>query len=68
LRPGEKMLESLISETQAMRLIKKENGYMHIKPPYLNLLVLDDVHNYNSKINPLTKEELFEYLNKLELL
>jgi UDP-glucose 4-epimerase len=68
LRPGEKMLESLISETQAMRLIKKDNGYMHIKPPYQNLLVLDDVHNYNSKINPLSKEELFDYLNQLELL
>ena len=68
LRPGEKMLESLISETQAMRLIKTDNGYMHIKPPYQNLLVLDDVHNYNSKINPLSKEELFEYLNRLELL
>jgi UDP-glucose 4-epimerase len=68
LRPGEKMLESLISETQAMRLIKKDNGYMHIKPPYQNLLVLDDVYNYNSKINPLSKEELFEYLNRLELL
>ncbi len=68
LRPGEKMLESLISETQAMRLIKKENGYMHIKPPYKNLLILEDVYNYNSKINPLSKEELFEYLNKLNLL
>ena len=68
LRPGEKMLESLISETQAMRLIKKDNGYMHIKPPYQNLLVLDDVHNYNSKINPLSKEELFEYMNRLGLL
>ena len=68
LRPGEKMLESLISETQAMRLIKKENGYMHIKPPYKNLLILEDVHNYNSKINPLSKEELFKYLNDLKLL
>ena len=68
LRPGEKMLESLISETQAMRLVKKDNGYMHIKPPYQNLLVLDDVHNYNSKINPLSKDELFEYLNRLNLL
>jgi UDP-glucose 4-epimerase len=68
LRPGEKMLESLISETQAMRLVKKDNGYMHIKPPYQNLLVLDDVHNYNSKINPLSKDELFEYLNDLKLL
>jgi UDP-N-acetylglucosamine 4,6-dehydratase len=68
LRPGEKMLESLISETQAMRLIKKENGYMHIKPSYKNLLILEDVHNYNSKMNPLSKEELFKYLNNLKLL
>ncbi len=62
LRPGEKMLESLISETQAMRLIKKDNGYMHIKAPYKNLLIMDDVHNYNSRINPLTKTALNEYL------
>lgn len=68
LRPGEKMLESLISETQAMRLEKKDNGYMHIKPPYKNLLITDDTHNYNSKINPLTKDELWDYLNELKLI
>lgn len=62
LRPGEKMLESLISETQAMRLIKRDNGYMHIKAPYKQLLILDDVYNYNSRINPLNKEALQEYL------
>ena len=50
LRPGEKMLESLISETQAMRLERKDNGYMHIKPPYKNLLIKENVYNYNSKI------------------
>ncbi len=68
LRPGEKMLESLISETQAMRLEKKSNGYMHIKAPYKNLLIMDDVYNYNSKINPLNKEELLKYMNNLNLL
>jgi len=68
LRPGEKMLESLISETQSMRLIKSENGYMHIKPPYKNILITDEIQNYNSKINPLTKEELFTYLNYLNLI
>jgi hypothetical protein len=62
------MLESLISETQAMRLEKKLNGYMHIKPPYKNLLIEDGIHNYNSKINPLNKEELFDYMNELNLL
>lgn len=68
LRPGEKMLESLISETQAMRLVKTEAGYMHIKAPYMNLLVTDDIKNYNSKLNPLTKVELREFMTKLSLI
>jgi UDP-N-acetylglucosamine 4,6-dehydratase len=68
LRPGEKMLESLISETQSMRLVNGPNGYMYIKPPYTNLLVKDNIRNYNSKINPLEKGILFEYLSKLDLI
>ena len=68
LRPGEKMLESLISDTQAMRLVKTEKGYMHIKAPYKNLLVMEDVYNYNSKLNPLSKEEIFTFLDELYLL
>jgi len=68
LRPGEKMLESLISETQAMRLVKTELGYMHIKPAYKNLLVTEDVQNYNSKLNPLSKNELREFINSLNLI
>jgi UDP-glucose 4-epimerase len=68
LRPGEKMLESLISETQAMRLVKTELGYMHIKPAYKNLLVTEDVQNYNSKLNPLSKNELKEFINSLKLI
>jgi len=68
LRPGEKMLESLISETQAMRLVKKDNGYMHIKPPYKNLLDTEEIQNYNSKLNPLNKEELKEFMTNLSLI
>lgn len=68
LRPGEKMLESLISETQAMRLVKTTTGYMHIKPAYKNLLVTEDVQNYNSKLNPLTKDELKDFINSLKLI
>lgn len=68
LRPGEKMLESLISETQSMRLVKTESGYMHIKPPYKNILITNDIQNYNSKLNPLTREELYEYMQNLDLL
>ena len=68
LRPGEKMLESLISETQSMRLLNGPDGYKYIKAPYKNLLVLEDVKNYNSKLNPLTKDGLYAYLNRLRLL
>jgi FlaA1/EpsC-like NDP-sugar epimerase len=68
LRPGEKMLESLISETQSMRLIKHETGYMHIKPCYSNLLVSENIQNYNSKLNPLTKEKLREFMFNLGLI
>jgi FlaA1/EpsC-like NDP-sugar epimerase len=68
LRPGEKMLESLISETQASRLVKSSSGYMHIKPVYKNLLVTEDIYNYNSKLNPLSKEELKEFMNDLDLI
>ena len=68
LRPGEKMLESLISETQAMRLINGPNGYMYIKPPYKNILIVDNIHNYNSNTNPLDKPKLVEFLRRLELL
>jgi FlaA1/EpsC-like NDP-sugar epimerase len=68
LRPGEKMLESLISETQSMRLIKHETGYMHIKPCYSNRLVSENIQNYNSKLNPLTKEKLREFMLHLGLI
>jgi UDP-N-acetylglucosamine 4,6-dehydratase len=68
LRPGEKMLESLISETQSMRLVEGPNGYKYIKPPYTNLLVTDAIQNYNSKLNPLSKTSLYSYLHHLQLL
>ena len=69
LRPGEKMLESLINETQAMRLIEdKETGYMYIKPPYKDTISNCEIQDYNSRINPLTKFELKQYLNELNLI
>ena len=69
LRPGEKMLESLINETQSLRLVKnEETGYMFIKPPYKEVVSNCEVQDYNSKINPLTKFELKQYLHKLNLI
>lgn len=68
IRPGEKMLESLINETQALRTIKI-NSHMHIK----SLLESHNISNieikdYNSKINPLTKEQLKKMLIDFKLL
>ena len=69
LRPGEKMLESLINETQALRLIKDDKSdYMYIKPAYRNIQSNCIFQDYNSKINPLTKFELKKYLNNLNLI
>ena len=68
LRPGEKMLESLINETQSMRLIKNNDGYMYIKPPYKNINIDNEIKDYNSKINPINKEDLKIYLMNMNLL
>jgi UDP-N-acetylglucosamine 4,6-dehydratase/5-epimerase len=69
IRPGEKMLESLINHTQAGRIIKK-HSYYHIKSIFDFKGVIDaqKLMDYNSKINPLTKQELMLYLQKYELL
>lgn len=69
IKPGEKLLESLINTSQSAR-IKKNGDYIHIKSIFnfneeINETNLND---YNSKINPLTKIELFSYLNQLKLL
>ena len=68
LRPGEKMLESLINETQSMRLINGPDGYTYIKPPFKNVMTTENIRDYNSTINPLTKEELKKYLLNLKLI
>ncbi len=68
LRAGEKMLESLINETQSMRLCFGEDGYMYIKPAYKNMMTHTDIKDYNSKLNPLNKAELKDYLQNLSLI
>ena len=62
------MLESLINETQSDRLLFGEDGYMYIKPPYKDIKTNNEVKDYNSKLNPLTKIELKEYLLNLNLI
>ena len=68
LRPGEKMLETLINETQSMRIKQDDKGYYFIKPTYINKILNNEAKEYDSKMNPLNKEELKEYLLKLELI
>jgi UDP-N-acetylglucosamine 4,6-dehydratase len=68
LRSGEKLLESLINDTQSGRIIV--NGdYTHIKSviKYPNI-INNDMKDYNSKINPLMKDQLNKYLNTLNLI
>lgn len=69
IKPGEKLLESLINSSQSARIVK--NGeYTHIKSIFnFNKDICEDTLNdYNSKINPLTKDALLSYLNELKLL
>lgn len=68
LRPGEKMLESLISETQSYRLVKDADDYFYIKPPYKNIVSTEPILNYNSKLNPLTKDRLYIFLQSRGLI
>lgn len=67
LRSGEKLLESLINETESFRLVKGKD-YLYIKPPYIKKLLSDKGFDYNSKINPLTKKDLKELMERLNLL
>ena len=68
LRPGEKLLESLINVTQSQNMEIMEDGHYILKPPYKNYYKFDNSKDYNSSINPLSKEELKELLIKLKLL
>lgn len=63
IKPGEKLLESLINKSQSAR-IKKNGDYTHIKSLFDFKETIDekDLVDYNSKTNPLNKEELKKYL------
>ena len=68
IRPGEKLDEILINETESNRL--EFNGdFKHIKPYYENYLIdNNDKKEYKSNDNPLTKIELKKYLINLKLI
>lgn len=74
IRPGEKLLESLVNETQACKLYTTDgkppsnSEYMHIAPYYSNYETTEFIQDYNSKLNPIEKDELYLYLKQLNLL
>jgi UDP-glucose 4-epimerase len=71
IRPGEKLLESLINETQSMSMIRGSvelGEYTYIKPFYKNIMIPEQSLDYNSKINPMSKPELRQYLLNLKLI
>ena len=67
LRPGEKLNESLINDTQSMRTIVKDH-YYHIQPSYISQILCDQPYDYHSGQNVLTKAELSSYLSNLALI
>ena len=69
LRAGEKLLESLINETQSGRM-EKHGKYIHINSVlnYEKTIDSTKLKDYNSTLNTLSKEELKDYLIDLNLL
>ena len=67
LRPGEKLYEALINDTQSMRL-EKNGDYTYIKPPYKNINNSSELITYDSQINMMDKNKLKDYLIELNLL
>lgn len=69
IKPGEKLLESLINKSQSAR-IKIQGEYTHIKSIYDFNEPIDEtrLNDYNSKLNPLNKEELKKFLIELNLI
>lgn len=72
LRSGEKIHESLINETQALRTKLGTNRlYYHIKPSYNATLSAGEIpvtfDHYHSGLNNISKEELLGYLSHIGL-
>jgi FlaA1/EpsC-like NDP-sugar epimerase len=70
-RPGERMCESLINETQSERIVKN-NTYFHIKNNITfdqkNHVQVVEIKNYDSTLNPLSKTELYDFITQLKLI
>ncbi len=68
LRLGEKIHEALINPTQSTHVVHK-NGYYHIRSHFRNPdIKVDEMRNYDSRIEQMSKDALREYLKELSLL
>lgn len=67
IRPGEKMYETLINDTQSMRCLSTNNFY-HILPSYSDNNDNNNAFEYNSNQNVLSKNDLLVYLQKFNFL
>lgn len=61
VRSGEKMLETLINTTQSSSMIIK-NEFYYIKPYYKGLFTPKVIKEYNSDINTINKQQLYDFL------
>ena len=68
IRPGEKIHESLINETQSTRTIDAGEYYIVKSPISFRDTLISRPYDYNSSSNHLTKEALLQYLTGLGLL
>lgn len=70
LRPGERIMESLINETQSRRMtLSEDKEYYYILPCHHHWSGgTHDIMDYNSLLNPISKEELRQLLLGLQLI
>lgn len=67
LRPGEKMDEALLNESESVRTYEKEQFYV-IDPAYVSVLNPRKMFEYTSADDVMSKQELYEYLKQLGIL
>jgi UDP-N-acetylglucosamine 4,6-dehydratase len=66
LRPGEKINESLINNTQSTRTIE-HNDYFIIKP-YFNCIITNKIYDYHSGLDTISKDKLYNYLQNINMI
>lgn len=67
LRAGEKLDESLINKTQSARTVK-QGKYYHIRSDYNHRIINEDLFEYDSGDDLLSKDELQNYLKQMNLI